>query len=168
MFIPNSQHVQLALLAALLAFDPNGVCALEEHREIGALGHGSEHEGHFRAVAGAEISGKGGLEGESEAVREEGGRDVVQRSDEAGERGEELVAEVPVDVGLEQPVGIADLRDGEGLRSQRSRRRRRRGRRGRRGIGRVADDVANEVAGVGEGHWRDRKKGGKDMLTAWC
>ena len=78
-------------------------------------------------------------------MREEGGRDVLQGGDEARERGEKLVAKVPIDVGLQSAVGIADFGDGEGLRPQGCRRRRRRS-------GGVANDIANEIAGVCEGN----------------
>ena len=79
-------------------------------------------------------------------MREEGGRDVIEGSDEARERREKLVAKVPIDVGLQGAVGIADLGDGEGLRAQR--------RRGRRGgcVGGVTNDIANEITGVCEGN----------------
>ena len=119
MLIPHSQDIQLSFLAALIALDSNRVGLLVQYRVIRAFRHGSEHKRDFPAVFCAEFARKRGLEGQSEAMREEGGRDVLEGGDEARERGEKLVAKVPIDVGLQSAVGIADFGDGEGLRAQR-------------------------------------------------
>lgn len=69
----------------------------------------------------------------------------MQRRDETRERGEKLVSKVPVDVWLEQSVGISDFGDSKSLRTER-----RRGGGGGR-TGGETDDVSNEISGVCEG-----------------
>lgn len=77
MFIPHSQDIQFPFLTAFLAFDSNGIGLLVQHRVVFAFRHGSEHKRHFPAVFRAEFARKRGLEGQSEAVRQEGWRDVL-------------------------------------------------------------------------------------------
>ena len=77
MLIPHSQDIQLSFLAALIAFDSNRVGLFVQYRVIRAFRHGSEHKRDFPAVFCAEFARERGLEGQSEAMREEGGRDVL-------------------------------------------------------------------------------------------